>query len=89
MVISFDFIEGQHSQYLFFNNIEYSNLFPKWQVLYSSKLKEFADDNSIFDEMAENLCKWLANTVRKGEIACYKQFLLLQQCFQKTCTADM
>ena len=23
------------------------------------------------------------NTVRKGEIACYKQFLLLSQCFPK------
>ena len=25
----------------------------------------------------------------KGEIACYEQFLLFPQCFQKTCTADM
>ena len=24
----------------------------------------------------------------KGEIACYEQFLLFQQCFQKTCTTD-
>ena len=28
------------------------------------------------------------NTLGKGEIACYKQFLLFPQCFQKTCTAD-
>ena len=28
------------------------------------------------------------NTVGKEEIARYKQFLILQQCFQKTCTAD-
>ena len=26
------------------------------------------------------------NTVRKEEIVCYEQFLLLPQCFQKTCT---
>ena len=30
----------------------------------------------------------MKNTVGKGEIACYGQFLLFQQCFQKTCTAD-
>ena len=28
------------------------------------------------------------NTVGKGEIACYKQFLLFPQCFQKTYSAD-
>ena len=28
------------------------------------------------------------NTVGKGEIACYEQFLLFPQCFQKICTAD-
>ena len=28
------------------------------------------------------------NTVVKGEIARYEQFLLFPQCFQKTCTAD-
>ena len=27
-------------------------------------------------------------TVGKGEIARYEQFLLLPQCFQKTCTID-
>ena len=27
-------------------------------------------------------------TLRKGEIARYKQFFLFPQCFQKTCTAD-
>ena len=32
--------------------------------------------------------KWLENTVGKGEIARYEQFLLFPQCFQKTCTAD-
>ena len=30
----------------------------------------------------------IENTVGKGEIAHYKQFLLFSHCFQKTCTAD-
>ena len=29
------------------------------------------------------------NTVGKGEIASFEQFLLYPQCFQKTCTADL
>ena len=32
--------------------------------------------------------KGIGNTVGKGEIARYEQFLLFPQCFQKTCTAD-
>ena len=43
-----------------------------------------------------NLTKWqkvfqksFENTMGKGEIAHYEQFLLFPQCFQKTCTADM
>ena len=51
----------------------------------SSKLKEFADDNFKFDENDRKLSKWLENTVGKGEIARYEQFLLFQQCFQKAC----
>ena len=35
--------------------------------------------------MAEKLSKWVENTVGKGEIACYEQFLLFPQCFQKAC----
>ena len=38
--------------------------------------------------MAESSFKWVENTVGKGEIACYEQFLLFPQCFQKACTAD-
>ena len=41
-----------------------------------------------FDENGREFSKWLENTVEKGEIACYKQFLLFPQCFQKTCAAD-
>ena len=39
-------------------------------------------------KMAESSLKGVENTAGKEEIACYEQFLLLPQCFQKTCTAD-
>ena len=62
--------------------------FPKRQILDSSKLKEFADDNFNFDENGRNFCKWIENTVEKGEIARYEQFLLFPQCFQKLLCVD-
>ena len=62
--------------------------FPKRQILDSSKLKEFADDNFKFDENGRKFPKSVENTVGKGEIARYEQFLLFPQCFQKTHTAD-
>ena len=43
-------------------------------MLDSSKLKGFADDNFKFDEIGKK-SKWVENTVGKGEIACYEQFL--------------
>ena len=55
------------------------------QILDSSKLKEFADDDFRFDENGRKLSKQVENTVGKGEIACYEQFLLFAQCFQKAC----
>ena len=39
-------------------------------------------------KMADGSPKWVENTLGKGEIARYEQFLLFPQCFQKTCTAD-
>ena len=33
--------------------------------------------------MEESSSKWVENTVGKGEIARYEQFLLFPQCFQK------
>ena len=59
------------------------NIFPKRRVLDTSKLKEFADDNFKFDENGRKLFKRVENTVEKGEIARYEQFLLFPQCFQK------
>ena len=48
-------------------------------------MKEFADDNFKLDENGRKLSKWVENTVGKGEIARYEQFLLFPQCFQKAC----
>ena len=64
------------------------NPFPNNKFLDSSKQKEVADNNFKFDENGRKLSKWIENTVGKGEIAFYKQFLLFPQCFQKNCTAD-
>ena len=55
------------------------------QILDSSKLKEFADDNFKFDENGRKLSKRVENMVGKGEIARNEQFLLFPQCFQKAC----
>ena len=46
-------------------------------------MKGFADDNFKFDENGRKLSKQVGNTVGKGEIAHYEQFLLFPQCFQK------
>ena len=58
-------------------------LITRRQILDSSKLKGFADDNFKFDENNRKLFKPVENTVGKGEIARYEQFLLFPQCFQK------
>ena len=55
------------------------------QILDWSKLKQSADDNFKFDENTRKSSERVENTVGKGEIACYKQFLLFPQCFQKAC----
>ena len=55
------------------------------QNLDSSKLKDFADGNLKFEENGRKLFKLVENTVGKGEIARYEQFLLFPQCFQKAC----
>ena len=55
------------------------------QILDSSKLKGFVDDNFKFDENGIKLSKRVENTVGKGEIARYEQFLFFPQCFQKAC----
>ena len=52
-------------------------------MLDPSKLKEFADDNFKVDENGRKFFKWIENTVGKGEIARYEQFLLFPKCFQR------
>ena len=41
-----------------------------------------------FDENGRKFSKGAENTVGKGEIARYKQFLLFPQCFHQTCNAN-
>ena len=51
---------------------EYINRpFPELQILDTSKLKEFADDNFKFDENVRKLSKWVENTVGNREISPY------------------
>ena len=57
--------------------------FTKQQILDSSKLKEFADDNVKFDGNGRELFKQVEDTVGKGKIARYEQFHLFSLCFQK------
>ena len=61
---------------------------PKRQFLHSFKPKELEDDNFKFDENSGKFVKGVENTVGKGEIARYEQFLLFPQCFQNTWIAD-
>ena len=53
----------------------------KRQILDSSKLREFADDNFKLDENGRQFSKRVENTAGKGEIARYEQFLLFPECF--------
>ena len=66
-------------------NIQSTQPITRRQILDSSKLKEFADNNFKFDENGRKLSKRVENTVGKGEIARYEQFLLFPQCFEKAC----
>ena len=68
--------------------------FPKKQILDPSKQEEFANDDFEFDINGKKFSKQVEKTVGKGEIACYKQFLLfpsvfkrlvLQTCKTRTC----
>ena len=65
------------------------NPFLKRQILDSSKQKVVTDYNFNFHKNGGKFSKWVENTVVKGEIARYEQFLLLSQWLQKICTVDM
>ena len=62
--------------------------FPKQQILDPFILKELAANNFKVDENGWKFSKRVENTLGKGEVARYKQFLLFLQCFRKTRTAD-
>ena len=57
------------------------NPLPDDKILDWSKLKQFADDDFKFDENSRKFSKRVENTLDKGEIARYEQFLLIPQCF--------
>ena len=61
------------------------NPLPDDKILDGSKLKQPADDNFKFQENSIKFSKQVENTVGKGEIARYEQFLLFPQCLQKAC----
>ena len=61
------------------------NPFTDDKILERSKLKQSADDNIKFDENSRKFSERVENTVGKGEMARYEQFLLFPQCFQKAC----
>ena len=63
-------------------------LFPKWYILDSSKLKELADNDFKFDKNGRKFSKQVENIVGKREIDRYKQFLLFSQCFQEIYTIN-
>ena len=64
------------------------NPLPDNKILDWSKLKQIEDDILKFDENNRKFSKRVENTVGKGEIAHYEQFLLFPQCFQKGCILE-
>ena len=52
------------------------------------RIKRFCGRQLLFGKTGRQFSDRVENTVGKGEIARYEQFLLFPQCFQKTCTAD-
>ena len=71
-------------QLTIFTSGHYLNPLPN-DKFFTLPNKEFGDDNFKFDENGRKLSKRVENTVGKGEIAHYEQFLLFPQCFQKAC----
>ena len=56
---------------------------PRQQILDSSRLKGYADNNFKFDKNGRRLSKWVENTMGKGETAHYEQFLLFHSVFKR------
>ena len=64
-------------------NFQQFNTFPKRQILDSSRLREFADDNSKFDENRGKFSNRFENARGKGDISHYEQFLLFPRVYKK------
>ena len=75
--------------FFIYSSERFFNHFSSDKILDSSKQKEFADDNFKYDQIGRKFSKPVENTVGKGKIARYEQFLLFPLCFQKTCNPDM
>ena len=68
--------------YLHTTNLMLLNPLPDDNILDWSKLKQIADDIlKCIQNEKKNVSYRVENIVRKGEIACYKQFLLFSRCF--------
>ena len=66
--------------------MRFFNPLPDDKILDWSKLKQISDDNFEFDVNRRKFFKLVENTVGKGGIARYEQFLLFPLCFfQKAC----
>ena len=78
MIVVLFLLEAFHVDQLF-------NPLPDDRILYRFKLKQSADDNLKFHGNSRKFSERVENTVGKGEIARYEQFLLFPQCFQKAC----
>ena len=87
VIFTFKFAQSRRKRQRLFLRMVGSPI-TRRQILDSSKLKEFADDNFKFDENGRKLSKQVENTVGKGGIARYEQFLLFPQCFQKACSPE-
>ena len=79
-----------HGQVSLFDSYLYCRLkcfnpLPDDEILDWSKLKQSADNNFEHDVNSRKFSKLVENTVGKGQIARYEQFLLFPQCFQKAC----
>ena len=59
------------------------NSLPNDNILDLSKLKEFAYDSFKFNENGRKFSKRVENTVGKGDIARYQQFLLFPTVFSR------
>ena len=63
--------------------LAYINPLPDDKILDRSNLKQSADDNLKFDENSRKFSKQVENSVGKGEIARYEQFLFSHSVFKR------